>query len=180
MLGKIYSLFFATSFLFSLFNGKTAETSQACINGVIAAVKFMLEMGALMAFWCGIMAVFESVGVLKVFARIIRPVLKLLFPTACKTNTATEEISVNITANILGLGNAATPMGINAMKKLSTIRGSFSDMAMLSVLNTASVQLVPTTLLSLRSLSGADDPYEIMLPVWVCSVITVVFAITIT
>ena len=160
MLGKIYSLFFATSFLFSLFNGKTAETSQACINGVIAAVKFMLEMGALMAFWCGIMAVFESVGVLKVFARIIRPVLKLLFPTACKTNTATEEISVNITANILGLGNAATPM--------------------LSVLNTASVQLVPTTLLSLRSLSGADDPYEIMLPVWVCSVITVVFAITIT
>ncbi|MBQ9922759.1 MAG: hypothetical protein IJO52_11260, partial [Clostridia bacterium] len=93
---------------------------------------------------------------------------------------ATEEISLNMGANFLGLGNAATPMGIRAVQKLSKEQGCFDDIVMLSVLNTASVQFIPTTLISLRMMSGSDKPYEIIVPIWICSVLTVIFAIFVT
>lgn len=180
MLKYTYSIFFAISFIFAVFCGNIRAIGEGCINGAIAAVKFMIELGTMMAFWCGIMAVFEKAGLLKFFSRLIRPVLKIVFPDACKSGNAVEEISMNIGANLLGLGNAATPMGIRAMEKMNSALSSTDDMVMLTVLNTASVQLIPTTLLSLRTVAGAKDPYEIIVPVWICSVITVIFAVITT
>ena len=133
-----------------------------------------------MSLWCGIMAVFEKYGVLHYFSRLIRPILKILFPDACKNNVAIEEISLNIGANFLGLGNAATPMGIRAVEKMSRALHKSNDIVMLTVLNTASVQFIPTTIISLRMISGCEKPYEIIVPIWICSVLTVVFAVLIT
>lgn len=180
MLGKIYSIIIAISVFFAICNGNVGALGEACIGGAISAVKFMLELGALMSFWCGIMAVFERFGVLKIFARLIRPLLAMIFPDAAKRGTALEEISMNVGANFLGLGNAATPMGLRAMEKMKQSLTSTDDMIMLTVLNTASIQLIPTTLLSLRIIAGAQRPYEIVVPIWLCSALTMLFAVMVT
>lgn len=180
MLGKTYSIMIIISVICSLLTGRWEQLGNAGISGAANAIKFMLDLGGMMALWCGIMSVFEKFGALKLFAKAIRPLLKVIFPCAYKNEIALEEISMNIGANFLGLGNAATPMGIRAVKKLGKIPGGFDDVVMLTVLNTASVQLIPTTLISLRTLSGCDKPYEIIVPIWICSVLTVIFAVLIT
>ena len=180
MLGKTYSAIIIISVICAIINGKTELIATAGIAGAVNAVKFMTELGSMMALWCGITAVFEKCGILKFFSEAIRPLLKIIFPHAYKNNIALEEISMNIGANFLGLGNAATPMGIRAVQKLGKNPGCFDDVAMLTVLNTASVQFIPTTLISLRMMSGCENPYEIIVPVWICSVLTVIFAILVT
>ncbi|MBE6687659.1 MAG: hypothetical protein E7588_00090 [Ruminococcaceae bacterium] len=180
MIGKAYSAIIIAAVIFSALNGKLGELSGECIKGAVNAVKFMLELGAMTGFWCGIMNVFEKCGLLDIFARIIRPVLKVFFPDASKKNAAMQEISVNVCANFLGLGNAATPAGITAMKKMKEAGVHTNDMVMLSVLNTASLQLIPTTLISLRTMANSQNAYEIMPPVWICSAATVAFALAIT
>ncbi len=180
MLGKTYSAIIAISFLFAVTTGHVEEVGKGCISGAVNAVKFMLELGGMMAFWCGIMAVFEKCGLLKLFSRLIKPLLKIIFPDAVKQNVAVEEISMNIGANFLGLGNAATPMGIRAAEKMKSSLAHSDDVVMLTVLNTASVQLIPTTILSLRMISGSDKPYEIIVPIWICSLLTASFAVMIT
>lgn len=180
MLSKTYSLLIITAFVYSAVNGNLQLMGESCIKGVLSAVDFMIELGSLMAFWSAVMAVFEKCGFLRIFARIIQPITRLVFPDAYKNKVALQEISMNIGANFLGLGNAATPMGLKAMEKMNDgLKNSF-DMVMLTVLNTASVQLIPTTLISLRIISGSANPYEIVLPIWICSVITVTFAVIIT
>lgn len=180
MLSKTYSLLIITAFVYSAINGNLQLMGESCIKGVLSAVDFMIELGSLMAFWSAVMAVFEKCGFLRIFARIIQPITRLVFPDAYKNKVALQEISMNIGANFLGLGNAATPMGLKAMEKMNDgLKNSF-DMVMLTVLNTASVQLIPTTLISLRIISGSANPYEIVLPIWICSVITVTFAVIIT
>lgn len=180
MLGKTYSVIIIISVICAAFTGKTELLGAAGITGAVNAVKFMLELGSMMALWCGITAVFEKCGALNLFSKMIRPFLKIVFPNAYKNGVALEEISMNIGANFLGLGNAATPMGIRAVQKLGKHADCHNDVIMLTVLNTASVQFIPTTLISLRMISGCEKPYEIIVPVWICSVMTVVFAILIT
>lgn len=180
MLGKTYSAIIVISVFFAICNGNVDALGEACIDGAISAVRFMLELGAITAFWCGIMAVFESIGLLKAFSKLIYPLTRRIFPDAAKRGAALEEISMNIGANFLGLGNAATPMGIRAMEKMHENHVDNDDMVMLTVLNTASVQFIPTTLLSLRTMSGAQNPHEVIVPIWICSCITVAFAIAVT
>ncbi|MBQ9941255.1 MAG: hypothetical protein IJO74_06940 [Clostridia bacterium] len=180
MLGKTYSLLIIVAFCFALFSGNTDIVAEKCAEGAVNAVKFMLELGSMMALWCGIMAVFRECGILKFFSVIITPFTKVIFPNAYRRKEALEEISMNMGANFLGLGNAATPMGLNAVEKLSKFPDCTDDIIMLTVLNTASIQFLPTTLISLRIISGCDTPYEIVVPIWICSVLTVAFAILVT
>lgn len=180
MLGKTYSVIIMISVICAALNGKIDLLGSAGVNGAVNAIKFMLELGSMMALWCGITSVFEKCGALRIFSKAIRPFLKAVFPCAYKSGTAIDEISLNIGANFLGLGNAATPMGIRAVQKLAKDPCCSDDIVMLTVLNTASVQLIPTTLISLRMLSGSDKPYEIIVPIWISSVLTVIFAVCIT
>lgn len=180
MLGKTYSVIIIISVICAVINGRIGLLGNAGITGAVNAVKFMIELGSMMALWCGITAVFEKCGLLKLFSKLIYPLLKIVFPSAYKREVALEEISMNIGANFLGLGNAATPAGIRAVQKLGKIPECENDIIMLTVLNTASIQFIPTTLVSLRMLSGCEEPYEIIIPIWICSVLTVIFAIIIT
>ncbi len=182
MLGKIYSAIVIISVITAAFSGKMSDVSTAALTGAIEAVKFTLELIGVMCFWCGIMKVLESVGVIKLLAKFIFPVLKLLFPESCKSGKGINEISMNLSANLLGLGNAATPMGLKAMEKLKNegMTEASDDMVMLTVLNTASIQVIPTTLIAIRTMCGSVNPYEVVMPIWICSVITVIFAALLT
>ncbi len=127
----------------------------------------------MMCLWCGIMNVFKKAGFIDRLARILSPVLRHVFPTAFKQNIAKEEITSAVSANILGIGNAATPFALSAMEKMDmyTKNGKATDdMVTLAVLACSSVDILPTTLITLRRAAGSAFPYKIIVPVWICSV----------
>ena len=122
----------------------------------------------LMCFWCGVMKVAEKSGFTEKLAKVMKPILKLIFKDASKDEKALGAIVMNITANMMGLGNAATPFGIKAMEEMDRLndeKGKASnDMALFLVLNAACIQLVPSTVLSIRSAAGSANPGIIILP----------------
>lgn len=174
MLKKIFCVISAISFAFALAMGKMDALASAIIDGASKAVSLSISLLGLTALWCGIMEVYSKCGACRLLAKLISPLMKLLFPEACKSGIGTEEIAANISANLLGLGNAATPLGIKAMEKLSEPNGgsdeASDDMVTFAVLNTSSVSLMPTTLIALRRAAGSVSPFDIIPAVWICSV----------
>lgn len=183
MLGYIAAILYIISVIFAVCTGRTEELSSSVFTSVRSAVDLVLTLCGIMTFWCGIINVLEKKGVVNRLSRLISPILKFLFPNAYK-NGACGEISANISANILGIGNAATPLALAAMSRLQKLNGNkdvaSDDMVMLAVLNTASLDIFPATLIALRQSAGSQSPYSIILPTVIASFLTVVFAITIT
>lgn len=137
-----------------------------------------------MCLWCGIMKIAQSTSFIEKFTFILTPVINFLFPEIKNNEKAKKEIAMNISANILGIGNAATPLGLKAMETLhlenkekSTLSNS---MIMLIVLNTASLQIIPTTIIAIRVSLNSQNPTEIIVPVWIttiCSTLTGIIAV---
>ena len=123
------------------------------------------------------MQVLRDAGAIKLLSRIISPMIRLFFPDAYRSGEGREEISACIGANLLGIGNAATPLALSAIKKLhdDSVRSggdpcaASRDMITLAVLNTASANLLPTTIIGLRRIAGSSDPFSVVLPIWICS-----------
>ena len=163
----------ALAVVFGLINGKAMEMSAAILDGAGEAVTLALSLCGIMCFWCGSMKVAEKAGIIEWLARLLSPVLSLLFRGLKKGGRAMQLISMNITANILGLGNASTPLGISAIKAIAeeeNVSDTASDnMIMLTVLNTASLQVVPATAAALRASAGSEKPMEILPAVWIVS-----------
>ena len=140
--------------------------SSSVIQGGQDAVNLLLRLVSMLCLWGGIMEIAESAGVTRAFSRLLSPVLKLVFPRLRKNEYVLEAVSMNITANVLGLGNAATPLGLEAMRRLQEInpRGdSASDeMVVFVVMNTAAMHIVPTTVATLRGQYGSQSPMAIM------------------
>lgn len=165
------------SLIFGVFSGNMYALSSAALEGAGRAVSLTIELCGGMALWGGIMRVLERVGAVKRFSLLFRPLLKLLFPDAYRKNNGLEEISSTFAANMLGIGNAATPLALRAMKKLEENRISnriddgcaSDDMVTFSVMNTAPISLLPTTLLTMRAASGSADPFAVIPAVWICS-----------
>ena len=128
-----------------------------------------------MCLWTGVGKLMERAGLTGKLARLLAPLLKRLFPSTRKDKALAGDLSANICANILGLGNAATPMGIAAVQRMKAISGSSTasdEMCRLIVMNTASIQLLPTTVASLRASLGARSPFDILPAVWISSVLS--------
>ncbi len=179
MIGKVFSVLVSSSFVFAILYGKTDALSDAILQGASNAVELCLSMMGVLCLWSGVISVLDGTGVTKAIAKLIRPMLKYLYPDAYKTNCGINEIAANFAANLLGLGNAALPLGLCAMEKLSSISVNgrkSTDMFTFAVMNTVPFQAFPTTLIALRSAALSQDPYEIIFPIYICSVITVVFA----
>ncbi len=161
------------SVLFGLFNGRSSDMTSAILESAGDAVTLAISLCGIMCFWCGMMKVAEKAGLVSTVARLLSPVLGLLFRGLEKGGRAMQLISMNITANILGLGNASTPLGISAMQAIAEEEGSSDsasdNMIMLTVLNTASLQIVPATAAAMRTAAGADDPMDILPCVWIVS-----------
>lgn len=187
MIGKVFCVLVTSSFVFAILEGRMGELSQAILQGCEAAVGLSISMLGMMCLWSGIIKVLDAVGFTSLISRCVRPVLKFIYPEAYRKNCGIDEISANFAANLLGMGNAALPLGLAAMEKLAeldrrksdsdnNVRAS-ADMITFSVLNTTPLQLLPTTLIALREAAGSAAPYEIIPPIYICSVVTTLFGI---
>lgn len=177
MLNYIWIGMLILSFAASFATGRTAEVSRALTEGADAAVQLAIGIAGVMALWTGIMKIAEKSGLVTVISKLFSPLIRIIFPDAKNDRKAAGAIAMNMTANFFGMGNAATPLGINAMKELAKHSGNgrpTNSMCMLAVVNSASIQLIPSTLIAIRSSLGSRAPAEIIVPIWITSVIAFV------
>lgn len=176
----IWGAMILISLIFGAVHGNAAETVNAGINAAGDSVKVVLSFAGIMCLWSGIMRLCDQGGISVFIEKLLSPVTKLLFPKL-KDQEAKKKITMNMTANLLGMGNAATPLGVDAMRALDRLNPNpvyaTREMCMFVVLNTASLQLVPTTILALRSAAGSQNSAEIIVPIWIASFISVVVAV---
>ena len=164
------------SLVFGFMNGSLALLTPAALEGAKDAVTLCLSLCGMICLWSGVMELMRRSGLSEKLSRLLRPVLIWLYPTAAKDSETMDALSSNVSANLLGLGNAATPAGIKAakgLKRLSGISSASDELCLLVVMNTASIQLLPTTVASLRASFGAASPFDILPAVWLASLLSV-------
>lgn len=180
MLSKIWTAFLVLAWVGGICSGRMGEVSQAAAQGAGQAIKLLIEMVGLMMFWSGIMEVVSASGLGAGITQLMRPLLRPLFGAAGRDAQSMELVSANVTANLLGLSNAATPIGLRAVDRLYTVSGrtgSPNAVLMLIILNTTSIQLIPSTVAALRTGMGAQMPFDIMPAVWGASILSVAAAL---
>lgn len=156
--------------------GQSAAVGAAAAQGVQQAVTFCLTVGGMICLWSGVMEVMRRSGIAAGLSRLLQPVLLRLFPRASRDAQTLDALSMNVSANLLGLGNAATPAGVRAAQAMAReLRGSKAsdELCLLVVLNTASIQLLPTTVASVRAAFGSAAPFDILPAVWISSLASV-------
>lgn len=169
------------SFVYAALGGRMGEVSESIFAKSAEAVELVISICGVMCFWCGLMKVAEKAGLLEKLSRALSVPIKLLFGGVKRGGKAVGLIAMNLAANILGLGNASTPLGIAAMKAIAEEEGAgesaCDDMIMLAVLNTASLQIIPATAAALRSANGAEKPMDILPCVWIVTAYSVFIAV---
>ena len=165
----------AAAVVCGILTGRGAEVSAAAVEGAASAVQLGLSMAGMLCLWSGVMEVMRQSGLAEKLSRMLAPVLRLLFPHERNDRAVMDSISANVSANLLGLGNAATPLGLEAARRMARKRpGVASDsLCMLVVCNTASLQLIPTTVAAVRSAAGCSTPFDILPAVWLASALSV-------
>lgn len=155
--------------------GRGTEVSAAAVEGAAAAVELGLSMAGMLCLWSGVMEVMRQSGLAEKLSKLLGPVLRLLFPLERGDRAVMDSISANVSANLLGLGNAATPLGLEAARRMARKSpGIASDsLCMLVVCNTASLQLIPTTVAAVRAAAGCQTPFDILPAVWLASALSV-------
>ena len=163
------------SILCGLATGRGDLVAAAAVEGAQAAVELCVSIAGMLCLWTGVMEIMRRSGLAEGLSRLLRPVLSTLFPQVSGDRGVMDSISANVSANLLGLGNAATPLGIEAVRRMERKNpGTASDaMCMLVVCNTASIQLIPTTVASVRAAAGSSAPFDILPAVWLASALSV-------
>lgn len=163
------------SVVYGLFNGTIGAVGNAAMEGAVAAVELCISMAGVMCLWSGVMSIMKASGLTEGLSRLFRPILGRLLPKACKDPDTLAALSGNVSCNLLGLGNAATPLGIQAAQRMARNCGGLAsdELCMLVVLNTASIQLLPTTVAGVRSALGSVNPFDILPAVWLASILSV-------
>ena len=163
------------SILSGLTTGRGDQVAAAAVEGTQAAVELCISIAGMLCLWTGVMEIMRRSGLAEGLSRLLRPVLRRLFPQEARDRGVMDSISANVSANLLGLGNAATPLGIEAVRQMARKSpGTASDaMCMLVVCNTASIQLIPTTVASVRAAAGSTAPFDILPAVWLASALSV-------
>ena len=171
----IWTGMIAASVLYGLINGTIGAVGNAAMAGAAAAVDLCLSMAGIMCLWSGVMSIMKASGLMDGLSRLFRPVLGRLLPRACQDPDTLAALSGNVSANLLGLGNAATPLGIRAARRMAQGCGgrASNELCTLVVLNTASIQLLPTTVAGVRAALGAESALDILPAVWLASALSV-------
>lgn len=181
MLNIIWPVFLIVSFIYATIFGNIADVNNSIFESTSEAVNLTLQLLGTVCLWNGIMKIAMHTKIVDLISKILNPILKRLFPKIKKEEKVYKEISMNIIANILGLGNAATPLGLKAMKSLQAKNENkkvlSNSMAIFIVLNTASIQVIPTTVIAIRSSLGSRNPTEMIVPVWIATICAAVAAI---
>lgn len=181
MLDLIWIIMIVSALFFSIVNGTVSEVSAALLSGSKSAVSIVITLVGTMAFWLGITEIAVECGLTVKLKKLLMPIINLLFPDYKHNEDIKEKISLNFAANLLGLGNAATPLGLAAMDAMEKADGKRSSpskgMVLFVVINTTSLQLLPTQMAALRSTYGSLSPFGILTPILITSLGTMVFAI---
>lgn len=173
MLDYVWFIMLLVSLIYSIIAGSVDTLSASLISGTDSSIQLIITISGMLCFWSGILEVANKSNINHYIGKLMTPILKLLLRNVPKSSKASELISLNISANLLGLGNAATPLGLNAMEELSKLNDNplkaSDDMILFVVMNTASIQLIPTTLITYRTAYGSASPFEIMPCIWISS-----------
>ncbi|MCL2634108.1 MAG: spore maturation protein A [Oscillospiraceae bacterium] len=184
MMKWVFCILIVLSLLFGILSGDVANVSEAALREAGNAVTLAITLAGVICLWSGIMRVAQKAGITELLAKAFKPVLCLIFKGIDPNGKAIQYIVLNLTANLLGLGNASTPFGIAAMRELQneehTDETASDNMVLFVVMNTASLQIIPTTVAALRLKNNSADPMEILPAVWIVSAITLVITVTVT
>lgn len=155
--------------------GRMAQVSAAALEGARAAVELCISLAGVLCLWSGFMELLKQCGLERKLAALFRPLMRRLLPQASRDAETMAAVSGNLSANLLGLGNAATPLGIRAARRMAQGCGGTAshELCLLVVLNSASIQLLPTTVAGVRSALGSADPFDILPAVWTASLLSV-------
>ena len=166
MMNYVFPVLVILSFISALATGQMKELSVSVIEGGTNAVELIIRLVSMLCLWGGIMEIADRSGVTRGISKLLSPIVKLIFPCIRKEKEVLEAITMNITANVLGLGNAATPLGLEAMRRLQQINPDTSkasnEMVVFVVMNTAAMHIIPTTVATLRGQYGSVSPMSIL------------------
>ena len=184
MLNKLWPIFIIVSFVYGIFTGRVEQMSNSIFESTASAVQLSITFLGTICLWNGMMEIVRKTSLMENLTHLLRPAIQFLFPELKHNEKAKEEITLNMIANILGLGNAATPLGLKAMKtmqkdnsKKDTVSHS---MAMFIVINTASIQIIPTTVIAIRASLGSNNPSYVIFPIWIATIGAAGVAILVT
>lgn len=175
-MSRIWAGMIALSLVFALLGGRGAELGRAAAEGAEQAVRLGITLSGSLCLWSGAAALFRAGGLQEKLSKAMTPLLGRLYPTARRDPQTAEALCGNVTANLLGLGSAATPLGVAAVRRMKLLSGgdeASDEMCLLIVMNTASIQLLPTTVASVRAGLGAAAPFDILPAVWLSSLLSV-------
>ena len=174
VIGYIWVIFISASVLLGAATGRAEAVGAAAVEGAGAAVTLVVSIAGIICLWSGIMEVMKRSGLMSALSRLLHPALRLLFPASSKNSETLEALAANMSANLLGLGNAATPAGIKAaLGMLKNVKNATAtnELCRLVVINTASLQLLPTTVAGIRAAAGAESAFDILPAVWITSAV---------
>ena len=181
MLNKIWPFFIIISFIYAIYSGNIFNVNNAIFDSAEQTVNLILTMFGTLCLWNGIMKIAIKTSLIEKLTKFLKPITSFIFPEIKNDKKISKEISMNMVANILGLGNAATPLGLKAMDSMQKINKDktklSNPMAMFILVNTASLQIIPTTVISIRSSLGSEDPTKIIFAVWIATVVAFITAI---
>jgi len=173
LMGWIWTGMVGISILCAVLNGEGSELAAILFQGAGSGVTLVISMAGAVCLWSGAAAVMESAGIMGMLSRLFRPLLHRVFPSTRRDTRLAGFLSGNFCANLLGLGNAATPLGIQAARQLAGGQTAANDeLCRLVVLNTASIQLIPANVAALRAALGCQSPFDILPAVWVTSLLS--------
>lgn len=174
MLNIVWPIFIIISFSYAIFSGNLDNLNSSIFSSTSDAVNLSINLLGTMCLWSGIMQIANKTSIINKLTKLLNPFINFLFPEIKRESNIHKEISMNVIANVLGLGNAATPLGLKAMKSMQKENKNkdtlTNSMAMFIVLNTASIQIIPTTVIAIRNSLGSTNPSAIIVPVWIATI----------
>ena len=183
MLNIVWPIFIIISFFFFIFSGNLENLNNSIFESTNSAISLSIDLLGTLCLWSGIMQIASKTSLIENLTKFLNPLLNFLFPKLKNNKKIKKEISMNMAANILGLGNAATPLGLKAMKSMQEInekKDTLSDsMMMFIVINTASIQIIPTTVIAIRNFLGSQNPTSIVFPTWIATIIAAIVGIVV-
>ncbi len=184
MLNKLWPIFIIISFVYGIFTGKVEQMSNSIFESTASAVQLSITFLGTICLWNGMMEIVRKTSLMEKLTYILRPAIHFLFPELKYNEKAKEEITLNMIANILGLCFVSTPLGLkamNTMQKDNPKKDTVShSMAMFIVINTASIQIIPTTVIAIRASLGSSNPSQVIFPVWIATITAASVAVLVT
>lgn len=180
----LWPVLISVSYIYAILNGKILELNNSIFQAVNDVLKIIFVLVGNTCLWCGLMNIIKNTKLSNFLIIILRPFINWIFQKEKNNKEVLEKISINIVSNFLGIGNAATPAGLEAMKVMQINNKNkqylTDSMAMLIVINTTSIQLIPTTVLSIRASLGSVNPTNIILPIWISTIVGTIVGIIAT